>query len=64
MNGVKFDFVTCKNSLSQYSVDQHSKTKMHLDNVNGITKDKITKDTSDFGDICNTRYYNKNNYKE
>ena len=39
-NGVKFDCVTCKFSLNQYSVDQHLKTKMHLDNVNGITKDK------------------------
>ena len=32
-NGSRFDCVTCKISLSQYSVDQHLKTKMHLDNV-------------------------------
>ena len=32
-NGSKFDCVICKTSLSQYSVDQHLKTKMHLDNV-------------------------------
>ena len=31
-NGSKFDCVICKTSLSQYSVDQHLKTKMHLDN--------------------------------
>ena len=34
-NGSKFDCVICKTSVSQYSVDQHLKTKMHLDNVNG-----------------------------
>ena len=33
-NGSKFEWVTCKSTLSQYSVDQHLKTKMHLDNVN------------------------------
>ena len=33
--GSKFDCVICKTSLSQYSVDQHLKTKMHLDNVEG-----------------------------
>ena len=27
------------NTLSQYSVDQHLKTKKHLDNVNGKDKD-------------------------
>ena len=32
-NGSKFDCVTCKTTLTQYSVDQHLKTKMHLDNV-------------------------------
>ena len=52
--GSKFDCVICKTILSQYSVDQHLKTRMHLDNVNlrsGFTdgKDKdmdkdITKD--------------------
>ena len=35
-NGSKFECVICKITLSQYSVDQHLKTKMHLDNVNGI----------------------------
>ena len=44
-NGSRFDCVTCKTSLSQYSVDQHLKTKMHLDNVEG--KDlRICKTTS------------------
>ena len=44
-NGSRFDCVTCKISLSQYSVDQHLKTKMHLDNVEG--KDlRICKTTS------------------
>ena len=33
-NGSRFDCVICKSTLSQYSVDQHLKTKMHLDNVN------------------------------
>ena len=33
-NGSKFDCVIGKTTLSQYSVDQHLKTKMHLDNVN------------------------------
>ena len=39
-NGSKFEYVTCKSTLSQYSVDQHLKTKMHLDNVEGKDKDK------------------------
>ena len=44
-NGSRFDCVTCKTSLSQYSVDQHLKTNMHLDNVEG--KDlRICKTTS------------------
>ena len=34
-NGSRFDCVTCKISLSQYSVDQPLKTKMHQDNVEG-----------------------------
>ena len=34
-NGSKFDCVICKTSLSQYSVDQHLKTKMPLNNVEG-----------------------------
>ena len=33
-NGSKFECVTCKSTLRQYSVDQHLKTKKHLDNVN------------------------------
>ena len=43
--GDKFDCVTCKTSLSQYSVEQKFKTKLHLDNVEGkvnnITKDNV-----------------------
>ena len=66
-NGSKFDCVICKTSLSQYSVDQHLKTKMHLDNVEGNDKDidkDITKDlqssftdniTDGYCDVCNTR---------
>ena len=34
-NASRFGCVTSKTSLSQYSVDQHLKTKMHLDNVEG-----------------------------
>ena len=30
-NGIKFDCVTCKTSVSEYSVDQLLETKMHLD---------------------------------
>ena len=41
-NGSKFDCVICKTSLSQYSVDQYLKTKMHLDNVAGKSKDNIS----------------------
>ena len=87
-NGSRFDCVTCKTSLSQYSVDQHLKTKMHLDNVEGkdlrsslTDKDKdsqsgytnlqssftdkdITKDASNYCNICNTRYNNKNEHNE
>ena len=44
---------------------------MHLVNVNGITKDKITKDlrssftdSSGYCDICKTSYSNKNKQKE
>ena len=54
-NGSKFDCVICKTTVSQYSVNQHLKTKMHLDNVEGkdvrssftdkdIDKDNIIKD--------------------
>ena len=71
-NGSKFDCVICKTSLSQYSVDQHLKTKMHLDNVTGKSKDNISKDqpssftdiTEGFCNICNTRYNNKNEHNE
>ena len=63
-NGSKFDCVICKTSLSQYSVDQHLKTKMHLDNVEGKDKDKdkdIDKNiTEGYCNICNNRYKNKN----
>ena len=54
-NGSKFDCVICKTTLSQYSVDQHLKTKLHLDNVNprsGFTDgkyediDKVNGETS------------------
>ena len=63
-NEHKFDCVTCKNSLSQYSVDKYFKAKTHLDNVVEIKKDKITKATSGFCDICNTRYNNKKKHNE
>ena len=71
-NGSKFDCVICKTSLSQYSVDQHLKTKMHLDNVTGKSKDNISKDqpssftdtTEGYCNICNTRYSNKNEHNE
>ena len=65
-NGSKFDCVICKTSLSQYSVDQHLKTKMHLDNVEGKDKDKdIDKIISGgYCSICNTRYNNKNEHNE
>ena len=78
-NGSKFECVICKTTLSQYSVDQHSKTNMHMDNVNGkdkdIDKDNITQDigetwsethniTEGYCNICNTRYHNKNEHNE
>ena len=71
-NGSKFDCVICKTSLSQYSVDQHLKTKMHLDNVTGKSKDNISKDqpssftdtTEGYCNICNTRYNNENEHNE
>ena len=71
-NGSKFDFVICKTSLSQYSVDQHLKTKMHLDNITGKSKDNISKDqpssftdiTEGYCNICNTRYNDKNEHNE
>ena len=44
-NGSKFGCVTCKSTLSQYSVDQHLKTKMHLHNDNCKDKD-ITEDST------------------
>ena len=63
-NEDKLECVTCKTSLGQYSVDKHFKTRTHLDNVEGITKDKITKETSGYCDICNTRYNNKEKHNE
>ena len=71
-NGDKFDCITCKTSLSQYSVEQHFKTKMHLNNVAGITKDNDLRssfanndrDSSGYCGICNTRYGNKNEHNE
>ena len=75
-NGSKFECVICKTTLSQYSVDQNLKTKMHLDNVNGKDKDitedlqssftdsTISKDNSRYCNICNTRYSNKNEHNE
>ena len=65
--GDEFDCVTCKTTLSQYSVDKHFKTKMHLDIVGGKDKDNIiSRDlrssftvTSGYCNICNTRYDNK-----
>ena len=78
-NGSKFESVICKTTLSQYSVDHHLKTKMHLDNVKGkdedIDKDNISEDngetwsethntTEGYCNICNTKYYNKNEHYE
>ena len=78
-NGSKFDCVIRKTSLSQYSVDQHLKTKMHLDNVMGKDKDEdkekgddITKedpqrgytDNSRYCNIFNTTYNNKRKHNE
>ena len=48
--GSKFECVICKTTLSQYSVDQHLKTKMHLDNVNGKDKDTTEDVKSSFTD--------------
>ena len=58
-NGDSFECVTCKTTLSQYSVEKHFKTKTHLDNVEGTTKVVISKDSSGYCDICNTRYDEK-----
>ena len=71
-NGSKFDCVICKTSLSQYSVDQHLKTKMHLDKTDprsgftdGKDKDMDNKNiTEGYCNICNTRYNNKNEHNE
>ena len=71
-SGSKFDCLICKTSLSQYSVDQHLKTKMHLDNVTGKSKDNISKDqpssltdiTEGYCNICNIRYNNKNEHND
>ena len=79
-NGGKFDCVTCKTTLSQYSVDQHLKTKMHLDNVEGkdlrssltdkdidkdITKDLQSSFTDNITDgFCDVCNTRYNNKKE
>ena len=63
-NGSKFDCVICSTSLSQYSVDQHLKTKMHLDNVEGKDKDIDKNITEGYCNICNNRYNNKNEHNE
>ena len=77
-NGSKFECVTCKSTLSEYSVDQHLKTKMHLDNVKGKDKDNISKDnfetrsmthnitedSTGYCDTCYPRYNNKNKHTE
>ena len=39
-NGIKFECVTCKTTLSQYNVNQYLKTKMHPDNVKRKDKDR------------------------
>ena len=52
-NGSKFDCVICKTTLSQYSVDQHLKTKMLLDKVNlrsGFTDGKYKNIDKDNGE--------------
>ena len=75
-NGRKLECVICKTTLSQYSVDQHLKTKMHLDNVNGKYKDitedprsgytnsTIYEDNSGYCNIFHTRYNHKNEHNE
>ena len=63
-NGLKFYCVTFKTPLSPYSVVKHFKTKIHLDNVAGTTKVKISNDTPGYCNICNTRYINKNKHNE
>ena len=74
-NGIEFECVTCKSTLSQYGLVQHLKTKMHLDNVKGKDKDNLSNDNGvtwpkthnlmddspGYCDICNTRYNNKKN---
>ena len=68
-NGSKFECVICKTTLSQYSVDEHMKKKMHLDNINGKDKDitedsTISIDNSGYCKIGNTRYNNKSEHNE
>ena len=63
-NGSKFDCAICRTSLSQYSVDQHLKTKMHLDIVAVKSTNQqsglIDKDKPDgYCNVCNTRFNNK-----
>ena len=47
----RYESITCKATLSQYSVETHFKAKFHLDKVNYITEDitddnKISKDNT------------------
>ena len=74
-NGSKFECVTFKSTLSQYSVDQHLKTKLHLDNVRGKDKEITADDNNKIArkdnnktegncNICKTRYNNKNEHNE
>ena len=77
-NEDKVECVTCNTTLSQYSVDKYFQTKTNLDNVEGITKDKIPKeprsgytnlkrsftDSSSYCGICNTSYDNKNKHND
>ena len=66
--------IICKTTLSEYSVDQHLKKKMHLDNVKGkdlrssFTDNNIAREdngeTEGYCNICNTRYNNKNEHNE
>ena len=72
--GSMFECVICKTTLSQYSVDQHLKTKMHLDNVkrkdlrSSFTDNIIAREdngeTEGYCNSCKTRYNNKNEHNE
>ena len=61
-SGSKFDCAICMTSLSQYSVDQPSKTKMHMDNDNlrsGFTDGKDLRNSLTDKDI--DKYITKDN---